>query len=85
MPFFGQLDSCLFQADSLSIGRTPHGNENVRSLDRSRTAVTVELQSYLVSGKAFDIEKLAVQKDLVRALISIPRTLQVGKKVQLTV
>jgi hypothetical protein len=64
VPLFGQLDSRLFQADSLSIGRTPNRNENVRSLNRSHTAVTVEVQDYLVSRKAFDIEKLAVQKDL---------------------
>src|SRR5215469_2990493 len=63
-PFFGQLDSGLLQADSLSIGRTPNRSENVRSFNRSHAAVTVELQSYLVSRNAFDIEKLAVQKDL---------------------
>jgi hypothetical protein len=63
VPLLGQLDSGLFQADSLSIGRTPNRRENVRSFNRSHTAVTVELQSYLVSLKPFDIEKLAVQKD----------------------
>lgn len=64
MCLLGQLDSGLFQADSLSIGRTPDRSENVRSINRSHTTITADLQSYLVSRKAFDIEKLAVQKDL---------------------
>src|SRR5690349_21028444 len=63
VPLFGQLDSRLFQADSLSIGRTPNRSENVRSLNCSHTAVTVELQEYVVSRKALNVEKLAVQKD----------------------
>src|SRR5215467_11135075 len=63
VPLFGQLDSRLFQANSLSIGRSPNRGENIRSLNRSHIAVTPELQNYLVSRKAFDIEKAAVQKD----------------------
>src|SRR5438105_904141 len=60
-PSSGDVDSHLFQADSLCVWRTPKRSENVRSFYRSCVAFALNLQMHAVSRNAPDIQNLRAQ------------------------
>src|SRR5579864_9257385 len=64
VPLLCNLNSRLVEADSLCVWSASDRNEKVGSFHRLHATVALDLQTYTLSGKAFDVQNLCAQQYL---------------------